>query len=797
LRLSADEREKFIASAGRRLASTSNGTFPSASISTPVPRQLPAAVTVPREVPTPVAGFAGRVAELEALTGLLDRSAEQAPAPIVISAIGGTAGVGKTALAVQWAHQVADRFPGGQLYVNLRGYDPDRPVRAGDALAGFLRSLGVAGQDIPPGQEERAARYRSLLAGRRMLVVLDNAGSVEQVRPLLPGSSGCAVVVTSRGALAGLVARDGAVRLELDLLPAEEAAGLLRMLIGQRADGDPGAAAELAGQCCRLPLALRVAAELAASRPDVPLAELTGELADMQRRLDLLDADGDSRTAVRAVFSWSYRHLDAGAARAFRLAGLHPGADFDPYAVAALTGTGLDQARTVLDALARAHLIQPAGQRRYLMHDLLRAYARELATTDGEEAQKAALTRLFDHYLHTTSTAMDALYPAEHHRRPRIPAPGTPAPPVAESAAARAWLDAERATLVAVAVHAAGNDWPSHATRLAITLYRCLEHSGHYSEAITIHNHARTAAQCAGDRAAEAVVLNGLGGVQWRQGRFEEAVGYYRQALELFRQISDRSGQARMLHNLGIVYHHQGCYREAIGLYRQALAIFAETGDRLGNMNTLCNLGVSEELQGRYDLAVGHGRQALGIAVDIGDQITECAALVNLGSVYLRQGRYPQAASHLDQALALTHEIGYRDAEAEALVRFGDLCQRQGRPEEAAGHLRGALALYREIGSPSGEAGALNSLGEVLLATGQPDQARAEHAAALGLATQAGDKYQQARTHHCLGQACHAACYPGKARDHWQQALALFTELGTPEAEQVRAQLAAAQDGSL
>jgi transcriptional regulator with XRE-family HTH domain len=289
-----------------------------------------AAPDVPRQLPPAVAGFTGRSAELDALTALLDRPAGQAPEAVVISAIGGTAGVGKTALAVQWAHQVADRFPGGQLYVNLRGYDQDRPMPAGDALAGFLRALGVPGQEIPLDADERASRYRSLLAGKKLLVVLDNAGSVEQVWPLLPGSASCAVVVTSRDALAGLVARHGATRLELDLLPAEDAVGLLRELIGRRVNDDPGAAGMLAAQCCRLPLALRVAAELAAARPDVPLAELAGELADQQQRLDLLDAGGDPRTAVRAVFSWSYRHLDPAAARAFRLAGLHPGPDFDP-----------------------------------------------------------------------------------------------------------------------------------------------------------------------------------------------------------------------------------------------------------------------------------------------------------------------------------------------------------------------------------------------------------------------------------------------------------------------------------
>jgi hypothetical protein len=265
------------------------------------------------------------------------------------------------------------------LYVNLRGYDPAPPVTATDVLAGFLRSLGVSNQEIPAEEDERAARYRSLLAGRRVLIILDNASEVEQVRPMLPGSASCAMVVTSRDSLAGLVARDGVIRLDLGLLPLADAVTLLRTLIGARADEDPYATTKLAGQCGRLPLALRVAAELAAGRPAAPLADFVGELADQQRRLDLLDADGDPRTAVRAVFSWSYRHLAASAARTFRLVSLHPGPDFDAYATAALTGATLDQVRCMLDVLARAHLILAARPGRYGMHDLLRAYALELA----------------------------------------------------------------------------------------------------------------------------------------------------------------------------------------------------------------------------------------------------------------------------------------------------------------------------------------------------------------------------------------------------------------------------------
>jgi DNA-binding SARP family transcriptional activator len=755
------------------------------------------AMVVPRELPAPVAGFVGRAEELAVLTALLDHCAGQAPASIVISAIGGTAGVGKTALAVQWAHQVAGRFPDGQLYVNLRGYDPDRPVTAAEALAGFLRSLGVPAQDIPADEDERAARYRSLLAGKRMLIVLDNVGPVEQVRPLLPGSPGCAVVVTSRDSLAGLVVRDGASRLDLDLLPLQDAIGLLQELTGRRTDEDPEAAAILAERCCRLPLALRVAAELAAARPTVPLAELAAELTNQQTRLDMLQVGGDRHTAMRAVFSWSYRHLEPAAARAFRLLGLHPGTDFDAYSVAAITGMSLDPARRVLETLARGHLVQPAAPGRYGMHDLLRAYARELAEAkDTAEDRQEALIQLFDHYMYTAATAMDTLYPAERHQRPCVPPSASQAPPVTEPASARAWLDAERAAMVAVTAHAAGHGWPGYATQIGAILFRYLDAGSHYLEAISIHGHARAVAQRAGDRAAEASALRALAGVHWRQGRYEQAASHLQAALTAFQETGDRVGEAHTLDNLGTIYAAQSRHEAAITLHQQAFGIYRGTGDRAGEATALTNLGADEERQGQYDLASHHDQQALAIAQEIGDRHTECLALVNLGTVCLKQGGYQQAADHLRRALALCRETGYRLFAAEALSRIGDVCLRQGRTHEANDRLGEALALYREIGDRSGEADVLNSLGMALLADGQRGQVYSLHNTALSLAHQMGDKYQQARAHNGLACTNQAASDLGQAHQHWQQALALFTELGAPEADQVRAQLATvATDG--
>jgi tetratricopeptide (TPR) repeat protein/transcriptional regulator with XRE-family HTH domain len=703
---------------------------------------------VPRHLPAATAGFTGRAGELSTLTGLLD--AGGLPGTMVISAIGGTAGVGKTALALHWAHQVASRFPDGQLYVNLRGYDPGQPLAPADALAGFLRALGVPGRDIPPLAGERAANYRSLLAGRRMLVLLDNASSAEQVRPLLPATPDCVTVVTSRDALAGLVARDGARRLDLDLLSAADANQLLVTLIGDRAAADPGATGALAAACVRLPLALRIAAELAATRPAIPVAGLVAELAGERRRLDLLDAGGDPRTAVRAVFSWSYRQLGPDAARMFRLAGLHPSPGFDSYAAAALAGTDAAQARHLLGLLARAHLIGATGPGRLGLHDLLREYASELAAGhDGQDEGRAALTRLFDHYLHTAATAMDTLHPAERHRRPRVPAPDTPAPPLRDPADAAAWLEASRSTLVEVVAYAAGHGWPRHATRLAATLSRYLDTGGHVSEAIAVHTSARRAAHQAGDLGGEADALTGLGIVDWTQGRYQQAADLFRRALALYQETGDRAGEARALNNIGIADGLQGRHREASRHFRRALTLYRASGDRTGEARALTNLGVARR----------------------------------------NEGHYAEATEHLRRALDLHRTAGSRSGEAEVLTELGGVELREGRPDEAAGHFRQALTLFRETGAEARAAYALNGLGEACLAAGQPEQARAQHAAALTLASQAADKREQARAHDGLGRAHHDLGGLGQAGRHWRQALALYTDLGADEADQVRARL--------
>ena len=618
----------------------------------PVPRQLPAAV----------AGFTGRSGELAALTSLLGPEAETQRPALVISAIGGTAGVGKTALAVHWAHRVKDLFPGGQLYVNLRGYDPYEPVGPGIALAGFLQALGVPGQQIPDETEDRARLYRSRLAGLRMLVVLDNARDAEQVRPLLPGDPGCVAVITSRDQLAGLVAVDGARRLDLGVLPLADAVELLRSLIGARADEDPEAATRLAGLCARLPLALRIAAELTASRPAAPLRELAAELA--HSRLDHLDA-GDNRADVRAVFSWSVRQLPEHLVGAFALLGLHPGDDLDAYAAAALTGTGPRQADLMLSLLHRASLIQAVEAGRYGMHDLLRAYAREQAAgRDAVGNRQRALTRLFDYYLAASVTATDLAFPAQAgRRRGPLKLADTAVPHLASATAALAWLDAERANLTAVVVHCAGHGWPQVAADLAGTLYHYLLDSGHLPEAQTIYRHALDAARQSADVINEGRALNGLGSICTVRGHGPEAVGYYLSALEAFRRADDWIRQAEVLTNLAITEHDLRIYPAAVHYFGQALAVYEERRDATGVARTLALLAATEIELGRFDDAAAYLYRALPVLADTSDLAYEGCALGLMGRLSLRRGQLPEAAGYLERAIALCRRIGYRPAQ--------------------------------------------------------------------------------------------------------------------------------------
>ncbi|WP_410644737.1 tetratricopeptide repeat protein [Amycolatopsis sp. lyj-346] len=777
---------------------------------------------VPAQLPADVPGFRGRAAQLAELDALLRRDEGDTAARIAV--LSGTGGVGKTALAVHWAQRAPAEFPDGQLYLDLHGYGTVRPVDPGDALSGFLRALGVAGADIPAEPDERAAKFRTALTGRRMLLVLDNANSVGQVRPLLPGSPTCLVLVTSRDALPGLVARHGARRVLVDLLTEAEARDLLRTLLGSRTDDEPEATAALIGYAARLPLALRLVAELALSRPGERLAALSAELADERRRLDLLDGGGDPLTAVRAVFSWSYRNLAPDVARLFRLCGLHPGRDLTPPALAALAGVPLPEAERLAGALVRAHLAQQTGDDRVQLHDLLRVYAAELAAVDPAESHEAQ-QRLFDFYVSSAGQAMDVVLPHERHLRPRVPDPDV------KVIDAQAWLEAERRNLLAVAAHATRHGWPDHLRLLSGILWHYLDVGGYHEEALVLHTHASALAHDAGDRVAEAepLILIALG--HWRVGRSPEALRYLEEALVLARETGDWRTELHAVNTLGLVCRALGRFADGIRYSTEALALARKTGDRTSEGLVLVVLGCSCRGIGRYGEALGHLEAALALAREIADRTSEGYALVNLGDTlsalgrhdeavqvleeglaHLRamgvrvsegyalgilgdvehaRGRYPEAAAHLARALEIAQETGSPPNRSVVLKHLGDVRLAEGRHAEAAQHLEEALSLARECGDRGVESRILNSLGSLSAARGAASDALRYHREALAAAKETGCGPEQGRAHCGLGEVHCGLGDPAAAREHWERALACYAGECVPGAIRVRNHLAA------
>jgi tetratricopeptide (TPR) repeat protein len=504
----------------------------------------------------------------------------------------------------------------------------------------------------------------------------------------------------------------------------------------------------------------------------------------------LLDA-GEDRADVRAVFSWSLRRLDENTSAAFALIGLHPCEDLDVHAAAALVGTTADQARRVLERLHRASLIQAAVAGRYGLHDLLRAYSRELgAVRDSDASRQQALTRLFDYYISAAAAAMDVLFPTEAHQRPRI-AVTAPVPDMAGDAGARSWLDAELANLVAVIAHCADHGWPKHATSLAATLHRYILDGSHLPEAQAIYDHVLQAALRSGDVAAEASALHGLGGVRMKRGHFRDAAGHYRAALERYEQCGNPAGQARVLHNLGVTEFQLHNYRAAGGYHRKAIAAYQDAGDSLGAAGALCGLSNVETELGSYDQAAEHLECALAVLRRGDDRHREARALEGIGELNFRRGQLTEAADYFGQALTLYRRIDNPAGVANGLFSLGEVSVRRGEYSEATDYLRQALDVFRQAGDQYGETLTLRTLAVALDGEGHPVAARTELTAALRLAAESGNTYQQAGAHCDLAESHHRAGEDGQAGHHWRQALILYTELGAPEAEQVQSRLSA------
>lgn len=755
-------------------------------------------------------GFTGRDRELRSLRRLVgsgragagagpDGGASQDGGAVAV--IVGMAGVGKTQLAVHAAHRfLRDGAFDRVLFVNLRGFHPEPgqpPADPAAVLDAFVRLLGVPPHAIPHGLEQRTGVYRRRLGGQRVLVLLDNAATVTQVRPLLATAPDCLTLVTSRR---GLPDVPGAEHVWLDVFTPGDAVDLVRRAAGvERFDAEPEVAALITQLLGHLPLALGLTASrimtdagwtltdhlerlVDHSGPDDVRHAVAGLLTDRPRLAGTVRLEDP----VRRALDLSYDRVGSGAARTFRLLALHPGADADPYAAAALAGTGLATARRHLDQLAAATLLRRRGTDRYELHDLVRAYG--VATgrdTDPPSERRAALRRLLDYYRHTAATAMDHYAPTERDRRPAVRPVDTPVPDLAGSEPAIAWLDTERTNLVAAGVHAAEHGWPAHAADLSRILYRYLDTHSHHHDAEILHGHAGSG----GEPAGRARALVNLGVAHWRLGRHHAAIERLGQALRLYRGLGDRAGECGALSNLGVVYERLGRYGEALDHDRRALAGYRELGDRHGEGIALGNLGIVNGKLGRYPQALQHLRLGLTAFREQGDRINEGRMLANLADACWRCGDDADAVSYATGALRVATQVGNRIGQAAALGILGDVHRRLEHYSLALDHQRRALAIYREVGNRNGEAEALNGIGESLRRTGSPEQAAELHREALAVAADIGDRHEQARAYDGLAH-CHGnQGDPERARGHWRQALAIYTELGAPEATQVAARL--------
>jgi DNA-binding SARP family transcriptional activator/tetratricopeptide (TPR) repeat protein len=674
--------------------------------SRPEASPVPVQRVTPRQLPAAVAGFTGRTAELNALTRILDQAGAASPGTVVICVIGGTAGVGKTALALHFAHQAAGRFPDGQLHANLRGFAPSGTAATpAEAVRGFLDALGVPPGRIPPGADAQAALYRSLLAGKRMLIVLDNAHDEDQVRPLLPASPASLVIVTSRNQLAGLAAADGARLLGLDVLSPDAAAQLLTARIGEdRAAAEPGVVDEIAALCARLPLALAIAAARAATRPRLPLSALAAELRGAPGRLDALDA-GEEAGSVTAVFSWSYSQLSRAAARMFRLLGLHPGPDISLRAAASLAAAGEPRARRLLSELTRGCLLTEHAPGRYAFHDLLRAYAATQARDcDPEPGHHAAAGRILDHYLHTASHSRTLLRrPEQEPLALAPPAPGTRPERPADHRQALAWFTAEHHVLLATVTLAAQTGTDRRAWQLPCAMAEYFRRRGYPHEHRTVMTSALAAATRLDDTPGQAMSLRRLGMACYSTGDYDQARDHLNHCLPLYQQLGDRQGEALTQHNLSLVAEAEGRDADGLGHAEQALRLFRAIGHEAAHAEVLGNAAWLHARLGGYQQARTLCEQALAVTARLGAGSPEPAIQDTLGYIEYHLGNLAQATAHFETALALSRDISDALMEAWILTHLGDARQTAGELPHARQAWQQALAIYDNLQHPDAE----------------------------------------------------------------------------------------------
>jgi DNA-binding SARP family transcriptional activator len=656
----------------------------------------------PRQLPAGVRHFAGRDTELMELDGLLCNPDDTDSATVIV--ITGTAGVGKTALAVHWAHRAAGQFPDGQLHVNLRGYDPSgTPLTAAEATRILLNGLGVAREQIPDTQEAQAGLYRTLMADRQMLIVLDNARDADQVRPLLPGGAGCVVLVTSRSTLPGLVAAVGACPVPLDLLAEPDAQALLAARIGsERTEAEPAAVRQIVGLCARLPLALAITAARAAARPAMPLAALADELTAEQDRLDALDT-GDQATSVRAVFSWSYRQLAAPAAHMFGLLGLQPGPDISLAAAASLAGVPRAQARRTLTDLVAAGLLDEHSSCRYVLHDLLRTYAAEQAATESDADRTAARARLVDHYLQTAHAGTLLLAPLGHPIVLDPPLDGVSPVHLASREDALAWFRAELQVLLAIVRLAAAAGLDEAAWQLPWTLRSFLDGQGLWQDWAAVNKIALAAAGRLQDH-------NGLGWTHHRMaqvcslsGNIGEGVAHNEAALEHFGLAGNLGGQGSAHLGMCISLGRKGDHHAALYHGEQALRIFQAAGDQTGEAYMLHLVGLEQARLGNGEQGRDHCTQAVELYGDLGDMGGMADAWHSLGTVHQQLGEHVEAIASFQQSLMLSAELGDLWGQAYCLIAVGDTHDNDGDLAGARETWQQALEMLGDLQHPDAD----------------------------------------------------------------------------------------------
>jgi tetratricopeptide (TPR) repeat protein len=778
-----------------------------------------------RTLPRDIASFTGREAELRQLMAAV--AAASASGVVGIHAIGGMAGVGKTAFAVHAAHQLASRFPDGQIFLPLHGHTPGQaPVAPEDALAKLLQISGITAGHIPQGLEARAALWRDHLASRRLLLLLDDAAGHEQVRPLLPGTAGGLVIITSRRRLTAL---EDAHSVSLDALSPGEAAQLFIQLAGrpglQPGDADVGRITQLCG--C-LPLAVGMQGRRLHHHPAWTAADLATGLATAHDRLALMQAENLS---VAAAFDLSYRDLAEGEKQLFRRLGLHPGDDIDAYAAAALTGAGLGSVRRQLEALYDHYLLSEPVIGRYRPHDLIREHARALAAHDLPADRDRGLARLLDYYQHTAEVGEALLARRPHTGQASSTAAGLPdaAPALPDRQQALAWSRAERANLLACLDHAIRSGQHARVAALTGAIAALLRHDGPWTDALSRHATALRAARYLGNRLGEANVRHEIGAIQRLTGDYAQAMEAQQAALAIYRDLANRLGEANVRHEMGAIQRLTGDYAQAIEAQQAALAIYRHLGNRLGEANVQYEQGAVGYLTGDYQAAVAAQQAALGIYLDLGDELGQADALLylgavryqtgddqtaaqvieaalsiyrdhgdqhgqanalqQLGSIWRLSGDYEGAARALEEGLQICRDLGYRGGEANALHYLGAVRRLSGDHEGATKALLAALDIYRDIGDPGGEAEALNEAGTLYRLGGRLDQAEASHRAALKIAQTIDSAWDEAHALAGLGRCAQAAHRITDARAYLQQAQETFRRANADETAAITAEL--------